>query len=119
MGARLPASPAGLTRFRVPRTATMPRQAPASARAPDQVRRYLTGLLEFQGRYAGALLRAYSRPGSTDPVQPALDRLGDGLETATSRFAGALWSQRRPDGLPQLRELHNAVAAHPACPRRW
>ena len=142
-------------------------------------------LLEFQGRYAAALLRAYSRPQNTDParlrslqltarrargdaeasadrladepawppmtaqlataltsaarrlaqaaltldavvalrrkraapgpdpVQPALDRLGDGLETATSRLAGSLRSQRRPDGLPRLRELHNAVAAQP------
>ena len=142
-------------------------------------------LLESQGRYAGALLRAYSRPKSTDParlrslqlaarrargdaeasadrladepawppmtpqlataltsaarrlaqaaltldaavalrrkraaaepdpVQPALDRLGDGLETAASRLAGSLRSQRRPDGLPQLRELHKAVAAQP------
>ncbi len=146
-------------------------------------------LLESQGHYAGALLRAYSRPGSTnparlrslqlaarrargdaeasadrladepawppmtpqlataltsaarrfaqaaltldaavalrrkraapepDPVQPALDVLGDGLETATSRLARSLRSRQRPDGLPRLRLLHNAVAAEPGASR--
>ena len=59
-----------------------------------------------------ALRRKCAAP-EPDPVQPALDLLGDVLETATSRLAAALRSQQRPDGLPRLRLLHNAVAAAP------
>jgi hypothetical protein len=46
-----------------------------------------------------------------DPLQPALDLLADGLETATSGLARSLRSLQAPEGLPRLRDLHNSVAA--------
>ena len=104
-------------------------------------------LPESQGHYAGALLRAYSRPGSTDPArlrslqlaarrargdaEASPDRLADepawppmtpqlatALTSAVRRFAQASLTldaavALRPDGLPRLRLLHNAVAAEP------
>ena len=89
-----------------------PMTAPLATALTSAARRLAQAALTLDAVVALRRKRAAPEP-EPDPLQPALDRLGDGLETATSRLAGSLRSQRRPDGLPQLRELHKAVAAQP------
>lgn len=85
-----------------------PMTPPLATALTSAVRRFAQAALTLDAAVAARRKREAAEP---DPVQPALDRLGDGLALTTSGLARSLRSLRPPEDLPRLRELHNGVAA--------